>query len=49
MIEYWQEKAVFEQEDGAQQLAQPVLNDLKAWLEKNRTRVPRDSLTYKAT
>ena len=31
-----------------QQLAQPVLNDLKAWLEKNRTRVPRDSLTYKA-
>ncbi|WP_419633134.1 IS66 family transposase [Thiolapillus sp.] len=31
-----------------QQLAQPVLNDLKAWLEKNRPRVPRDSLTYKA-
>ena len=31
-----------------QQLAQPVLNDLKAWLEKNSTRVPRDSLTYKA-
>ena len=31
-----------------QQLVQPVLNDLKAWLEKNRTRVPRDSLTYKA-
>ena len=31
-----------------QQLAQPVLNDLKAWLEKNRTRVPKDSLTYKA-
>ena len=31
-----------------QQLAQPVLDDLKAWLEKNSTRVPRDSLTYKA-
>ncbi len=31
-----------------QQLALPVLNDLKAWLEKNRTRVPKDSLTYKA-
>ncbi|WP_419623514.1 IS66 family transposase, partial [Thiolapillus sp.] len=28
--------------------ALPVLNDLKAWLEKNRTRVPKDSLTYKA-
>ena len=26
-----------------QQLAQPVLDDLKAWLEKNSTRVPRDS------
>ncbi len=31
-----------------QHLAQPVLDNLKAWLEKNRTRVPRDSLTYKA-
>ena len=31
-----------------QQLAQPVLDDLKAWLENNRTRVPRDSLTYQA-
>ena len=31
-----------------QQLAQPVLDDLKAWLEKNSTRVLRDSLTYKA-
>ncbi|WP_419621104.1 IS66 family transposase, partial [Thiolapillus sp.] len=30
------------------QLAQPVLDDLKAWLDKNRTRVPKDSLTYKA-
>ncbi len=30
------------------QLAQPVLDDLKAWLEKNRSRVPRDSLTYQA-
>jgi len=31
-----------------QQLAQPVLDDLKAWLEKNAPRVPKDSLTYKA-
>jgi len=31
-----------------QQLAQPVLDDLKAWLEKNSTRVPKDSLTYQA-
>ncbi len=31
-----------------QHLAQPVLDDLKAWLEKNSTRVPKDSLTYKA-
>jgi len=30
------------------QLAQPVLDDLNAWLEKNSTRVPKDSLTYKA-
>ena len=31
-----------------QQQAQPVLDDLKAWLEKNVTRVPRNSLTYQA-
>ncbi|WP_419621241.1 IS66 family transposase [Thiolapillus sp.] len=31
-----------------QQLAQPVLDDLKAWLEKNSARVPKNSLTYKA-
>jgi len=31
-----------------QQLAQPVLDDLKTWLEKNSTRAPKDSLTYKA-
>ena len=31
-----------------QQRAQPVLDDLKAWLEKNVTRVPRNSLTYQA-
>jgi len=30
------------------QLATPVLDDLKAWLEKNLTRVPRESLTCKA-
>lgn len=30
------------------QLAQPVLDDLKTWLEKNRSRVPKNSLTYKA-
>ena len=29
-------------------LAQPVLDDLKEWLEHNRTRVPKDSLTAKA-
>jgi transposase len=31
-----------------QQLAQPILDDLKSWLEKNSSRVPKDSLTYKA-
>lgn len=30
------------------QLAQPVLDNLKTWLEKNRSRVPKNSLTYKA-
>ena len=29
-----------------QQLAQSVLDDLKAWLEKNSTRVPRDSCMF---
>jgi transposase len=31
-----------------QQLAQPVLGDLKTWLQANASRVPKDSLTYKA-
>jgi transposase len=31
-----------------QQLAQPVLDDLKAWLQANASRVPKDSLTAKA-
>jgi len=31
-----------------QQLAQPVLDDLKAWLHTNASRVPKDCLTYKA-
>ena len=31
-----------------QQLSQPLLAELKAWLEKNISRVPRDSLTHKA-
>ena len=31
-----------------QQLAQPVLDDLKSWLQTNASRVPKDSLTYKA-
>ena len=31
-----------------QQLAQPVLDDLKTWLEANARRVPKDSLTAKA-
>ncbi len=31
-----------------QQLSRPVLGDLKNWLEKNISRVPRDSLTWTA-
>jgi transposase/uncharacterized coiled-coil protein SlyX len=31
-----------------QQLAQPVLDDLKTWLQANASRVPKDSLTSKA-
>ena len=31
-----------------QQLSVPLLDDLKDWLENNITRVPKDSLTYKA-
>lgn len=31
-----------------QRLAQPVLDDLHAWLQTNASRVPKDSLTYKA-
>ena len=31
-----------------QALSVPVLDDLKQWLEKNISRVPRDSLTHKA-
>jgi len=31
-----------------QQLAQPVLDELKQWLDKNQPRVPKNSLTYKA-
>ena len=31
-----------------QTLSVPVLDDLKLWLEKNVSRVPRDSLTHKA-
>jgi transposase len=31
-----------------QQLSVPLLDDLKAWLEKNANRVPKDSLTYTA-
>jgi transposase len=31
-----------------QQLARPVLDDLKTWLQANVSRVPKDSLTYKA-
>ena len=31
-----------------QTLAQPVLDDLKSWLQTNASRVPKDSLTYKA-
>jgi transposase len=31
-----------------QALAQPILDDLKAWLNKNESRVPKDSHTFKA-
>ena len=31
-----------------QTLAQPVIDDLKNWLQVNASRVPKDSLTYKA-
>ena len=31
-----------------QQLSQPVLDDLKAWLQTNVSRLPKDSLTYQA-
>lgn len=31
-----------------QRLSVPLLNELKAWLEKNASRVPRDSLTHTA-
>jgi transposase len=31
-----------------QQLSQPVLDDLKVWLQTNASRVPKDSLTAKA-
>jgi transposase len=31
-----------------QQLAQPGLDNLKTWLQTNASRVPKDSLTYKA-
>jgi transposase len=31
-----------------QQLSRPLLAELKAWLEKNISRVPKDSLTHKA-
>jgi len=31
-----------------QQLSVPLLHDLKAWLEKNASRVPKDSLTHTA-
>ncbi len=31
-----------------QKLSKPLLDDLKRWLEKNISRVPKDSLTYKA-
>ena len=39
----------FEQKKAArQQLSKPVLDDLKAWLETNQSRVPADSLTRTA-
>jgi transposase len=44
-------KELPEEQDKTEQrrhLAQPVLDDLKSWLEHNRTRLPKDSLTGKA-
>ncbi len=38
-------KARFEQR---QQLSLPILEDLKSWLEKNISKLPKDSLTYTA-
>jgi hypothetical protein len=37
-----------EKTEQRQALAQPVLDDLKSWLQSNASRVPKDSLTYKA-
>jgi transposase len=39
---------VEEKRQARQQHSVPILNDLKIWLEKNVSRVPKDSLTYKA-
>jgi len=37
-----------EQKARRQQLSQPVLDDLKVWLQTNSPRVPKDSLTWQA-
>jgi transposase len=37
-----------EKTEQRQLLAQPVLDDLKTWLQTNASRIPKDSLTYKA-
>ena len=47
------EKDIKELDDGTrkqarQTLSVPILEDLKLWLERNVSRVPRDSLTHKA-
>lgn len=47
VIEYWQEKPEQKTEQ-RQQLAQPVLDDLKTWSQTNASRAPKDSLTSKA-
>ncbi len=37
-----------EKTEQRQRLAQPVLDELKTWLQTNASRVPKDSLTAKA-
>jgi len=42
------ELPVDQKQQRRQELSVPVLDDLKVWLDQNVSRVPKDSLTYKA-